>query len=143
MKRTLLSRRKIMIRLLVPIQIIQRIQRPACKHFLILLLIAVPSCVNPISRVEGPIRVSSDILFQIKLPEAKTVSLAGTFNNWDTLSHRLLENSPGYWTAVVSLPMGRYEYQFVIDQKKWIPDPTAKMMIEDGFGQNNSLLIVE
>ena len=91
----------------------------------------------------GPIAVSSGIRFQLVYPKAKSVSLVGTFNSWNTTTHLLSENSPGLWSIVIPLPKGRYQYSFVIDQKIWIPDPGGGITIDDGFGMKNSLLVVE
>jgi 1,4-alpha-glucan branching enzyme len=76
-------------------------------------------------------------------PRAETVSIAGTFNNWNPSVHFLSENQAGYWSILLPLPKGRYQYMFVIDRQTWIPDPGAEMMINDGFGQKNSLLVVD
>lgn len=120
----------------------------------LLLWLTLSSCLNSgfyhgsestdsLPPAGGVIQVSSGLRFQLLYPEAKAVSLVGSFNNWDPTAHLLLENSPGFWSITLSLPEGRYQYQFVIDQTLWMPDPWAEEPIDDGFGQKNSLLIVE
>ena len=91
----------------------------------------------------GPVPVSSGIRFQLLYPEADTISIAGNFNNWDPSIHFLSEDQAGHWSIMLPLSKGRYQYQFVINQKIRIPDPGAEMMIDDGFGQKNSLFIVD
>ena len=57
-------------------------------------------------------------------PMARHVSLAGSFNNWNDLSHPLIWEN-GAWTCTLQLEPGDYEYKFVVDGV-WIPDPSNK-----------------
>ncbi|MGA1791222.1 MAG: isoamylase early set domain-containing protein [bacterium] len=93
--------------------------------------------------MSGPVPVSSGILFRLFYPDAEEISIAGSFNNWDPINHLLSKNPEGLWRIVIPLPRGRYQYMFVIDHTVWIPDPGSELTIEDGFGQKNSLLVVE
>jgi hypothetical protein len=40
------------------------------------------------------------------------------------------------------LPDGRYEYMFLVDGQKMIQDPEALIHQEDGFGNQNSVLVL-
>lgn len=52
----------------------------------------------------------------IKAPDAKKVCVAGTFNNWSTISHPMKRTTgDGHWVLSLDLPPGRYEYKFVVD----------------------------
>src|SRR5262249_55728239 len=66
-----------------------------------------------------------DVLFRYKPVEpAKTVHVAGTFNEWNKDS--LAMNGPdaeGRFSKLVTLPTGEHEYKFVIDGLKWLQDP--------------------
>jgi hypothetical protein len=35
---------------------------------------------------------------------------------------------------------GTYTYAFLVDGKKWIPDPAVSRKVADGFGNVNSLI---
>jgi 1,4-alpha-glucan branching enzyme len=71
------------------------------------------------------------------------VALAGSFNEWSDSSIVFARSAePGAWTVTVALPPGRYQYLFVVDGERWIPDPSAHAQVEDEFGQRNSLLVV-
>lgn len=107
------------------------------------LVLLCMSCIGPRGFKAGPVPESSGIRFRLFYNGAETVSIAGTFNNWNPAVHFLSENPAGHWSILLSLPRGRYQYMFVIDQQTWIPDPGAEMMINDGFGQKNSLLLVD
>src|SRR5207244_186368 len=44
--------------------------------------------------------------------------------------------------APVVLPAGTYEYMFVVDGERWVPDHLAERLVADDFGRENSIVIV-
>jgi 1,4-alpha-glucan branching enzyme len=78
--------------------------------------------------------------FKVEANGAKTVSVAGTFNNWDPKGVPLNKIGDA-WDTTISLPRGRYEYKFVVDGK-WLPDPSARESVANPFGSRNSVLSV-
>jgi len=85
----------------------------------------------------------AEVQFSIRLSEEKfqTVAIAGDFNQWNSQSNSLEDHDgDGIWTATLKLPPGRYEYMFVIDGEKWVPDPNANRFVKDGFGNKNAIL---
>ncbi|SRR6266540_1801129 len=80
------------------------------------------------------------VRFVLVAPDAKEVSLAGTFNQWDAHATPLVRTSAnGVWTATLTLPAGQHQYAFVVDGARWVPDPAAPA-VDDGFGRRNSVL---
>ncbi|HTI05245.1 MAG TPA: isoamylase early set domain-containing protein [Gemmatimonadales bacterium] len=80
------------------------------------------------------------VRFVLSAPDARAVSLAGTFNQWDSHATPLVRTGvSGVWTATVSLPPGQHQYVFVVDGVRWVPDPAAPA-VDDGFGRRNSVL---
>lgn len=80
------------------------------------------------------------VRFVLVAPDAKEVSLAGTFNQWDAHATPLVRTSTnGVWTATLTLPAGQHQYAFVVDGARWVPDPAAPA-VDDGFGRRNSVL---
>jgi hypothetical protein len=80
------------------------------------------------------------VRFVLVAPEARAVSLAGTFNQWDAHATPLVRTGPtGVWTATLTLPAGQHQYAFVVDGARWVPDPGAPA-VDDGFGRRNSVL---
>lgn len=77
--------------------------------------------------------------FNLNMPDAKSISLVGDFNGWNSNSIKLT-NKNGLWIAKIKIKQGRYQYAFVIDGKKWIPDPNSTMYVDSGFGTKNSIL---
>jgi len=86
---------------------------------------------------------SAEVQFSLKLNNNKThtVAIAGDFNRWNS-GDNLLEDpdGDGIWTGTLKLKPGRYEYMFVLDGKKWVPDPNALRYVKDGFGNKNAIL---
>jgi hypothetical protein len=82
------------------------------------------------------------VQFVFVAPNAKTVALVGSFNDWDTSATQLRRGQGGVWTAELPLTGGRYTYSFVVDGKRWLADPTAPRSVDDDFGTPSSVLTV-
>jgi RHS repeat-associated protein len=65
-----------------------------------------------------------------------SVSIAGTFNNWDTQANpcTLINN---VWTVTVPMPIGSHQYKFVINGNNWQPDPYNPNHFPAGAGNNS------
>lgn len=82
------------------------------------------------------------VTFRIKYPGAKKVTIAGSFNQWDTEKDALSgPDADGIWSITILLPGGRYEYLFLINGEKWLPDPSVSS-VDDGFGGRNSVIYI-
>lgn len=73
-------------------------------------------------------------------PDARLVTVAGSFNNWNGL-HTVLHKKGDQWIGSADLSPGNYQYKFVVDGK-WILDPANPETIED-TGHKNSKLVVK
>ena len=49
--------------------------------------------------------------------------------------------SDGRWSANVPLTPGRHTYAFVVDGTRWLVDPLAPRVPDDGFGPANAVVI--
>ena len=92
----------------------------------------------------SPPRVQNGYLvFVYHDDEARSVSLAGDFNNWNAASNPLTKHTSGLWLCNFATPgSGRYEYKFVVDGNRWIEDPSNGMRISDGYDGLNSVLVI-
>ena len=82
------------------------------------------------------------VQFVLRAPSASSVTLVGDFNDWDT-AHTPLQKAAGdMWTVTIPLTAGRYTYTFVVDGKRWVPDPSAPRAPADDFGQPSSVVTV-
>jgi len=79
------------------------------------------------------------VLFVMPAPNASSVAVLGTFNNW--VPTPLAKNKDGIWTANLTLAPGRYEYAFVIDGRWLGQDPLADEYVRS-FGEYNSVRYV-
>jgi hypothetical protein len=83
------------------------------------------------------------VAFVIYAPGARTVSLAGDFNDWSTTATPLKPaGASGAWVVTVPLTRGRYRYAFVVNGKEWLTDPGAPRAPGDDFGAPSSVLTV-
>lgn len=75
-------------------------------------------------------------------PEAESVCIAGTFNDWRPGATPMIDIGSDRWIKDLVLPPGIYEYCFVIDGYKWGPDPRSNDTALNPFGGMSSVLIV-
>lgn len=111
---------------------------------LLALLLGLPRSGSTPAEVqaEAP-TVLHRVRLAVPIGPARQVAVAGTFNNWSTEAWLLEDpDGDGIWTGEILLPPGRYEYIIVVDGEHWMPDPTATMFVEDGFGRRNAVLLL-
>ena len=80
--------------------------------------------------------------FSLYSPQARSVSVAGTFNRWDPIAFGLKKDIQGTWRGSIRLKSGRYQYRFFVDGK-WADDPKAKQTVPNEFGTKNAVLEVK
>lgn len=85
--------------------------------------------------------MASGTTFTYADPKAKTVSVAGQFNNWHATANPLKKDQAGVWTTSVPLKPGKYQYRFVVDGDLRL-DPTNPDSADDGTGKTNSIKTV-
>jgi peroxiredoxin len=74
------------------------------------------------------------------LHKAKTVHLAGTFNDWKETALKMDgPGADGRYTAKVTLKAGNHEYKFVVDGNRWRTDPGNPQQI--GYFRNSLLKV--
>ncbi|HTT67989.1 MAG TPA: isoamylase early set domain-containing protein [Gemmatimonadales bacterium] len=100
---------------------------------------------SPVPVAAAPARASADtvfVRFELEAPQARSVSVAGSFNGWQVGALTMVRDARGVWSATAPLPVGEHRYEFVIDGTRWVPDPTAHAEVDDGFGGRNSVIVV-
>ena len=92
------------------------------------------------ARAEAP---RSMVQFVLVAEGARSVSLAGDFNDWDPGATPLAPaGRGGVWSVVVPLPPGPHTYSFVVDGRTWVGDPAASPAPADDFGRPSSVILV-
>jgi len=76
--------------------------------------------------------------FELMVPEAQKVALAGDFNSWDENGITMKKDKKGLWKTSVKLQEGRYEYKFIVDSAWWT-DPNNDNKATNSFGDLNSV----
>ena len=80
--------------------------------------------------------------FEYFAPQAQKVGLAGTFNEWDPSEAPLKRDREGRWKVSLSLPPGRYEYRFQVDDS-WQNDQRPVECVPNPFGSWNCVLEIQ
>ena len=92
----------------------------------------VPGSKKPVQSKAKP------VTFRWTVATAKTVTVAGDFNNWDPHAHSLKKGKDGTWRVSLHLKPGRYEYMFVVDGD-WREDPLNPNRVPNPHGGFNSV----
>jgi hypothetical protein len=83
------------------------------------------------------------VSFNLSLPGAHSVAVIGTFNGWHAQGYEMQRGSEQQsWALELHLPAGRYEYAFLVDGQQIVADPRARFYQDDGFGNQNGVLII-
>lgn len=83
---------------------------------------------------------AAQIMLFIHAPQARSVSVAGSFDLWWKKLHPMARDAQGYWQVKLELPSGRYELQFLVDGQ-WRYNPDFKQ-VDDGLGGINNVIVV-
>jgi Glycogen recognition site of AMP-activated protein kinase len=97
------------------------------------------SAGTPVLERLAPLRT---IRFMFEAPDASTVAVTGDFLEWRPEGIPLHRLPSGEWAGEIELPAGVHHYAFVVDGHEWVADPAASSRVDDGFGHENSLLVV-
>ncbi len=80
--------------------------------------------------------------FKLKgFENARSVYLAGDFNNWSPTS-LAMKKEGGNWVFSVHLSVGKHKYKYIVDGK-WITDPDNKDWEQNEYNNGNSVLWIE
>ncbi len=104
-------------------------------------VVAAKTTPAPAPTVAPAAPAKPEISLEILNPSAKSVCVAGTFNEWKPEKTPLKPAGNGRWKGSLSIGPGRYEYLFVVDGQ-WLPDPNARESVQNPFGGTNSVLVV-
>lgn len=80
--------------------------------------------------------------FVFHSPEAKSVCLAGEFNDWNIESIHMKKENEKDWKTTIDLPPGRYEYKYFVDGA-WAEDTPDAEITSNAFGTKNFVIHVE
>lgn len=81
------------------------------------------------------------IKFELIEPEANSVYLVGSFNNWSTIATPMKKTQDS-WTINMKLIPGIHEYLFYVDGI-WKNDPKGTDFKNNPYGARNNTIIVK
>jgi 1,4-alpha-glucan branching enzyme len=84
---------------------------------------------------------NKQITFTMDAPQARSVSVAGSFCEWKTDCHPMHKDRNGDWSVTLPLPFGNYQYRFLVDGE-WHDDPKCTSRAPNPFGTENCVLSV-
>ncbi|MEQ1692592.1 MAG: isoamylase early set domain-containing protein, partial [Gemmatimonas sp.] len=86
---------------------------------------------------------SNAVRFDLRLPtSAKAVVIVGDFNGWDERATPMaLRHKDGAWSVNVPMTPGRHVYAFVVDGQRWVVDPMAPQVPDEGYGPTNAVVV--
>ena len=91
-----------------------------------------------------PDSMEANVTFRLRQTNymySNLITIAGDFNNWNSISHPFIKQN-GEWVCKLKLEPGTYHYQLIIDGV-WTLDPeNVKTELDDGDNVN-SVLVVE
>ena len=124
---------------------------PALAGALAAVLLMAALSPDPRGPERGPVAEGSEkaaparnVLFTLDMPEASSVDLIGSFNQWSPGRFKMRwDSSQERWNIRIKLEEGRYEYAFLVDGERTVPDPGALFQERDGFGNTNSILVIQ
>lgn len=91
------------------------------------------------SRSPRRAQTKQSVSFEYFDPSARTVTLVGTFNNWDKEARPLKRDAGGLWKVSVKLEPGTYQYKFVVNGERWEEDPLNLHRESNEHGTCNSV----
>ena len=101
--------------------------------------------ITPVSLAESGHAARRDerpVQFVFVAKDARTVTIAGDFNDWNATATPLRRaGADGVWSIVLPLQPGRHLYSFVVDGRRWAPDAEAPRAPEDEFGESSVVLV--
>ena len=80
------------------------------------------------------------VAFKLQRP-ARSVKVAGDFTHWDQAPVEMTAAGQDQWSAVLQLEPGEYAYRFIVDGQ-WCEDPHCHRHVPNGFGSENSVIVV-
>ncbi|HVM43331.1 MAG TPA: isoamylase early set domain-containing protein [Gemmatimonadales bacterium] len=94
-----------------------------------------------ITKQRAPRNHHTRVTFALQQPDARTISIAGDFTDWQA-SKEMRRSGEGLWRVSVELPSGReYGFRYLVNGERWINDPAADKYVPNPFGSENSVVV--
>jgi 1,4-alpha-glucan branching enzyme len=84
----------------------------------------------------------NEVEFEFMDPDANSVALVGTFNDWDKEANPMVKDGD-VWKCTLELEAGKYEYQFVVNATDWKIDPNSEENVKNKYEGENSVIEIK
>ena len=75
------------------------------------------------------------------LPQAESVHLVGSFDDWDASAHAMRRLKDGRFMAVRRFEKNsRHEYRYLVNGETWINDAEAESYTPNPYGSDNCVV---
>jgi hypothetical protein len=99
-------------------------------------VITLPHIKRPDSPNRGP---AGTLTFTYYAPPGETITVAGSFNNWDPFMYELRETSRGCYSLSLPLPAGTYQYTFFHrGERRLDPNNPRRVYTREGKAANEA-----
>lgn len=95
---------------------------------------------EPKSKSDKKLR-KKKVTFEYYAPLARRVHLVGSFHDWNPSACPLKKGRSGKWKIELPLPVGRYEYRYLVDGV-WENDQRPVGCVPNAFGSWNCVVTV-
>jgi 1,4-alpha-glucan branching enzyme len=77
------------------------------------------------------------------VPEARSITIVGDFNNWSETDTPLKKLKNGTFTVTIDLQRDReYQYRYLVDSTKWENDWNADKYVPTPYGDSENSVVV-
>jgi len=72
--------------------------------------------------------------FELFQPNADSVRVCGTFNEWSRSDAPMTYRGDGWWTCTITIKPGDHRFQYLVNDHEWVADFAAHGVEKNGFG---------
>jgi 1,4-alpha-glucan branching enzyme len=95
---------------------------------------------RPIAQVGRSRPEGQQVVFTLEADSASSVSLSGSFSEWQPIPMRRIGKT---FLIEVTVPSGVHHYGFLINGTEWHVPLAAGGIVDDGFGRKNATIVIE
>jgi 1,4-alpha-glucan branching enzyme len=83
------------------------------------------------------------VLPKIAATDAKSVSIVGDFNDWDTHANPMRKLGDGNYAVTLELEPGReYQFRYFVNESKWENDWNADKYVKSPYGDSDNSVVM-
>lgn len=88
------------------------------------------------------VKKDGSVTFEFDHNTSDKVYLAGDFNHWNYTQTPLKKSTKGKWAVTLKLTKGEHQFRYVCNNQ-WYNDSNADKYINNGYGCENSVILID